>query len=103
MGLNDLTVVDTLLRLSGAQGQLAENVSLANTAWEENDALQEEASKRYETTESQLQLAKNSIQNAAPDVGNVMLPWIGQAAEMVSGAAQAFSGQMCIRDRPKEA
>ena len=92
LGLNDLTVVDTLLRLSGAQGQLAENVSLANTAWEENDALQEEASKRYETTESQLQLAKNSIQNAATDVGNVMLPWIGQAAEMVSGAAQAFSG-----------
>lgn len=92
LGLNDLTVVDTLLRLSGAQGQLAENVSLANTAWEKNDALQEEASKRYETTESQLQLAKNSIQNAATDVGNVMLPWIGQAAEMVSGAAQAFSG-----------
>lgn len=92
LGLNDLTVVDTLLRLSGAQGQLAENVALANNAWNENTALQDEASKRYETTESQLQLAKNSIQNAATDVGNVMLPWIGQAAEVVSGAAQAFSG-----------
>lgn len=90
LGLSDITIVDTMLRLSGAQGQLADNIDLANTAWEENGALQEEASKRYETTESKLQLAKNSIQNAATDVGSVLLPWVAQGAELVSSAADAF-------------
>lgn len=91
VGLNDLRITDTVLRLSGAEGQLAENISLANSAWASNTALQAEADQRYETTESKLQIAKNSISNMLASSGEVLLPIVSRAADAVSGIAQGFA------------
>lgn len=91
LGLSDMRITDTILRMSGAQGELAANISLANQAWTENSALTNEASQRYATTESQLQLAKNAITNMMTSLGNVLLPVTTTMAQKVGEAAQYIS------------
>lgn len=91
VGLSDIRITDTVLRLSGAEGSLAANISLANTAWEQNSALQAAAEQRYATTESRLQIAQNSINNMMTNLGEAFLPVIGQVADTVSGIAQGFA------------
>lgn len=61
MGLNEIRLSNTLLALAGADGLLTESIQMANTAWAENTALSEEASKRYETVESRMSILKNSL------------------------------------------
>lgn len=91
LNLSDIRITDTLLRMTGAQGQLEKNISMANEAWDENIALSKEAEQRYGTTESKIQLAKNSIREAGISIGNSFLPIIGEAAEGVAGLANQFS------------
>ncbi len=57
--LKEIRVRDTLLRLSGAGDLLARSVNVGTNAWRENNALTEEAAKRYETVESRLAIARN--------------------------------------------
>lgn len=91
LGLSDMRITDTILRMSGAQGALASNITLANQAWTDNNALTNEASQRYATTESQLQLAKNAITNMMTSLGNVLLPVITTVAQKIGEVAQHIS------------
>ena len=91
LGLGDLRITDTVLRMAGAEGELAANIQLANRAWQENNALQNEADQRYATTESQLQLAKNSVANMMTSLGGVLLPVIADGAEIVGNLADSFN------------
>lgn len=91
LNLSDIRITDTLLRMTGAQGQLEKNISRANEAWSENIALTKEAEQRYGTTESKIQLAKNSINAAGISIGNAFLPVIGRAAEGVADLANRFA------------
>lgn len=88
--LNDLRVADTLLRMSGAQGALAQNTELANKAWKENNALAKEAAQRYSTKESKIKLAKNSINESLIKIGGNILPVIAQGASAVAKFAEDF-------------
>ena len=58
----------------------------------ENNALQEEANKRYETTESQLRIMKNHIQDAGITLGSVFLPVLTKAAGKISELADKLAG-----------
>jgi hypothetical protein len=89
--LSDIRITDSILRMAGAQGQLETNIQRANKAWEENNALTKEAQQRYGTTESKIQLAKNSITGAGIAIGNAFLPIIGEAAEGVANLANKFA------------
>lgn len=89
--LGDIRITDSLLRMSGAQGQLEKNIALANKAWAENTALTKEAEQRYGTTESKIKLAQNSIREAGISIGNAFLPVIGDAAEGVANLANKFA------------
>lgn len=91
VGLKDMRITDTLQRLASAEGDLNANLQLANNAWSQNTALQAEADKRYETTESKLQMARNSVQNAAAALGDTLLPYVAQGADLVAQLAQGFS------------
>ena len=87
-----------LKSLALASDRMGEAVSRSNSAWKENNALTNEASKRYETTESQLKIFKNQITDLAIEFGGPLLkamnsglqaakPWIQKLADM----AKAFS------------
>lgn len=90
MGMKGTEEMQVMLALAGAGDLLTDSLELGSKAWEENTALINEASKRYETTESKVKVAWNNIKDAAIDAGAVMLPVIQGIAENVAGLASAF-------------
>lgn len=92
LGLSDIRVQDSLLRISGASDVLAGSLELASDSWRDNTALVEEAGKRYETTASQIEIAQNKIADAARVAGEQMLPAALAWANLQASASSGFSG-----------
>ena len=76
LGLSGIRQSNMLQALALASDVLGDAVTTANTAWDENIALSNEASKRYATTESQLKILKNGLNNLAISIGDILLPII---------------------------
>lgn len=91
LGFTEVRLRDTMTRLANSGDRVTEAIKMGNEAWEENTALTEEASKRYETTESKIQIAKNQITDAARVMGENMLPVFGDLAEDISKLTDKFS------------
>lgn len=98
MGITEVRLRDTLLRAAGASGVFGDAIKMGNKAFKENTALTEEASKRYETTESKLKALKNEVVDAAIDLGGPFVDALRdgvQAAkpliENLAKMAKAFS------------
>ncbi len=98
LGMTGIRQGNMLKSLASASDKMGEAVSRSNSAWKENNALTNEASKRYETTESQLKIFKNQITDLAIEFGGPLLkalnsglqaakPWVQKLADM----AKAFS------------
>lgn len=98
LGMKGIRQSNMLKSLALASDRMGEAVSRSNSAWKENSALTNEASKRYETTESQLKIFKNQVTDLAIEFGGPLLkamnsglqavkPWISKLADM----AKAFS------------
>lgn len=98
LGMEGIRQGNMLKSLASASDKMGEAVSRSNSAWKENNALTNEASKRYETTESQLKIFKNQITDLAIEFGGPLLkamnsglqaakPWVQKLADM----AKAFS------------
>lgn len=98
LGMKGIRQGNMLKSLASASDKMSEAVSRSNTAWKENNALTNEASKRYETTESQLKIFKNKLTDIAIEFGGPLLkalnsgldaakPWI----QMLSDMAKKFS------------
>lgn len=84
---------DVMLRLAGNTNLVSDALHTSNVAWEKNTALQEEADKRYETTASQLEIAKNKIYNLGISIGQQLLPSINKMLDGVGKAVEWF-GQL---------
>lgn len=78
IGIADQRLIRSFLSLSGAGDLLGRTIELGNTAWKENTALQEEAARRYATTESQLLIFKNTLRATADIVGSRFLPFVNK-------------------------
>lgn len=92
--LGEIRVRDALLRLAGAGDVMTDSVNLATAAWGENAALQEEVGRRYETTESQLSVAKNTLQEVGRTLGDALVPFllaVVEAAKPLIGALQSLA------------
>ena len=98
LGMTGIRQGNMLKSLASASDKMGEAVSRSNSAWKENNALTNEANKRYETTESQLKIFKNQITDLAIEFGGPLLkamnsglqaakPWVQKLADM----AKAFS------------
>lgn len=93
LGFTEIRVSDALRRAALAGDLLTDSVQTGSRAWEENIALAEEASKRYQTTEARLEIARNKLNDAAIDVGGNVLPVFADAAERAGALAEGF-GQL---------
>lgn len=71
MGLKDVRLQKAFLSLANAGDLLNNALATANLAREENNALQEEADKRFQTTTSQIQIQKNKWQAFSAQFGMV--------------------------------
>lgn len=76
--------LQVLLRMAGAGDLLTESLARASGEWAESNALLEEAAERYETTEGQIELARNQLRDAAIDIGGTLVPAV--AAVVGTGA-----------------
>lgn len=91
LGMSDVRVSRALLGMASSGDLLRNSLDLGSEAWAANTALVEEAAKRYDTTEAKLQIAKNTINDAAISFGEVMLPAVAEVAEGVAGIADSLS------------
>ncbi|HFI0791134.1 TPA: phage tail tape measure protein [Streptococcus suis] len=73
LGVNSIREIDSLQRLAGAGNLLTEALEHANEAWSEGDKLSIEAQKRYETTASKMEIAKNKVTDLAITLGGPLL------------------------------
>lgn len=89
-GLKGTETTQVMLALANSGTLLADGLEMGNAAWKANTALLEEASKRYETTESKVKIAWNGIKDAAISAGASILPVIQEVAEAVAGMAEFF-------------
>ena len=91
MGISEIRMRDALLRLANGSDILTDAVNTSNTAWEENTALQEEADKRYETTQSQLEIMKNKLMEVAISAGEELLPALNDIIDDMDPLIESLS------------
>lgn len=81
LGLTGIRQSNMLKSLALAADEMDSAVQTANTAWEENVALTNEANKRYATTQSKLDMMQNAYNNLKVAVGDVFNPALGDLYE----------------------
>jgi TP901 family phage tail tape measure protein len=84
VGLSNQRTFQALLATAGGAEQLARALDLSSDAFRDGEAASEEAQKRYNTTEGQLQLMKNALTDAAIEVGQSLTPAIGGLARAIT-------------------
>ena len=77
LGLTGIRQSNMLKSLAQASGMMDDAVSTANTAWSQNVALSAEASKRYATTQSKMDMMQNSVNNLRAAIGDAFTPVLG--------------------------
>lgn len=91
MGITETRMRDALLRSANASDVFTSAISTGKNAWEENTALTNEASKRYETTASKLAIMKNNLYDAGITIGNIFLPMIAEGTQKITGLIQKIN------------
>ncbi len=91
LGIEEVRLRDTMLRLTSASDLFAQAQSTAASAWEDNIALAEEAEKRYETTESKIAMLGNAFNDLKISVGDVFSDTINNAVEWLTDITLAAS------------
>jgi TP901 family phage tail tape measure protein len=90
LGLSDQRLVRGFLSVANAGDLMRDSIGRSNSAFQENTALIEEASRRYETTASQIQLLKNNLFLLGNAIGSAVLPVINQMIEKIIPLINAF-------------
>ena len=91
LGITGIREADAMLRLSSATGTLGDAMAMGNVEFEKGTALIEEASKRYETAESRVAMARNALVDAGISIGSVVLPAFAGLADSVADVAGWFA------------
>ena len=97
LGINAIRQTDTLKRLANNVDMLPRAVSTANSAWQENIALDKEVENRNASIAAQLQILWNKVQAVATEIGeplvNALIDVIDAAEpfiEMLASGAKVF-------------
>ncbi|WP_025708657.1 phage tail tape measure protein [Paenibacillus graminis] len=81
MGITEIRLRDSLLRLGNAGDLVTNATKLSNEAWDENAALTHEAEERYKTFASQMQIFKNKLTDIGITIGDAIMPVVLQAVD----------------------
>lgn len=84
MKIKEVRLRDAILRTSNANDLFTRAITTGNKAWEENTALINEANKRYQTTESQIQIMKNKLSDVAITLFEKLTPAITKVIKAFS-------------------
>lgn len=91
MGITETRMRDTLLRASNASDLLTKSLDMANSAWDENTALTNEANVRYGTTASKMTILGNRVQRTAIQFGEGLLPALESGMNFVDNLVDKFA------------
>ena len=91
LGLTGIRQSNMLKALGLAADQMTGAVNTANTAWQQNTALTNEANKRYATAQSRLTMMQNSYNNLKVAIGDAYTPALGKSYEMGTKALNSFT------------
>ena len=94
LGIGEQRLIRTVTNIANAEEKtqlLSRALETANTAWAENNALAIEASKRFETTESQAILMENAINNLKIAVGDNLKPAVENMMGLGKSAAETVT------------
>ena len=79
LGLTGIRQSNMLKALGLAADQMTGAVNTANTAWQQNTALTNEANKRYATAQSRLTMMQNAYNNLKVAIGDAHTPALSEA------------------------
>lgn len=88
LGLSGVRQSNMLKSLASASDLMSDAIDRANSAWNSNTALMKEATTRYETTESKVQMCKNSFNNLKIAIGDQLSPALKELAEKGNDVCQ---------------
>lgn len=88
LGITETRMRDALLKSAAASDQFTAAMKTGDKAFDDNIALQNEAQKRYDTTASKIDMAKNAFVDMAIGMGEQLLP----AVVAVADGVQSLSG-----------
>lgn len=74
LDLTDQRLVRSFLSLANAGDLLGNTINTSNSAWKENTALATEAELRFGTTESKINVLKNTFNDTAVSLGTTLMP-----------------------------
>lgn len=92
LGISQIRSSDVMRRMAGSVDVVTDAIDLANSAWEQNTALQAEVDKRNESMASRLQVLKNKVDDVAITVG---VPLVNAAIEAIDAAQPLIE---CVGD-----
>lgn len=90
MGIKEVRLRDALLRAAGASDVFSEALNIGTQAWEENNALSNEAEQRYKTTASQIKILMNNLKELAMQIGEALLPYVQSFVDWLQNLVQKF-------------
>lgn len=93
MGITEVRLRDTLLRAANASDMFESALGTANTAWNENVALANEAAQRYATFESQCDIVKNKMTDIGISVYDDLKPGLTDAITLANEFMDSVAGR----------
>lgn len=94
LDIKEMREIDMLQRMAGNSKLVNDAVDMSNKAWERNSALNDEVSKRNETTASKLQMVKNQLTDIAVEAGQALLPVVKQLLEQARPLLEKVSAYL---------
>jgi len=91
LGLGDQRLLQSFISVAGAGDLMTNAIDKSNQAFKANTALTIEATKRYRTTASQLQILKNNLNDVGIVLGAAVLPALNTLIASLIPAIQGFS------------
>lgn len=90
MGFTEVRLRDTLTRLANSQDLVTKAVDQGTTAWDENNAMNAEAQKRYDTMAAKLSQNRERIKAVAVTIGESLMPYVEKMISAVEVATDWF-------------
>lgn len=91
---DEIRMTKTLLNLAGNVDNVTASVNTGRDAWQENAAMQTEFGKRAETTESQMKMLQNDLNEVAITIGEALLPHVKNFVALARDVAQGVANWM---------
>ena len=93
MGIKEVRLRDTIMRAVEGYDMMNDNLKLSTDAYNDNNALVDEAAKRYETVQSKIDIFKNKLKDVGISIGDAVLPAISKLLD-IGGKIVDWVGQL---------